>query len=202
MLYDDTVWTLDVPKARSSLVRRVEFNETKKVLLVWLHHSNYPVSFENVDWQSYEDMCQSESIGKYYLHYIKPNFKQIQTKQMSEKRTIPGKNFASEKMRFIDISIDVRKIEKSWLVDGDSGTYLNLVLHLKPDGEVDKFENLGMVTQKVPKKVYEADKAIKGPILGNGKEIDWDRLKGNQGYQPGDNSGEIAGDTPIDDLPF
>lgn len=207
MLYDDTVWVLDIPKARSSLVKRLEYDEKNGTLIVYLHYSKYGMVFENVKWQDYEDFCQSDSMGKYYLEYIKPNFKQVKNTSMSEKKRPPTKNQASDKKRFIDFSVNVRDIKKEWIIPGEKGDYLNLRFIMLPDGEVDKYGNCGMIVQNVPTQLYKAAEAkqkgsgkeLKGSILGNATEFDWNSEREGQ---PGTMQDHALPTEPIDDLPF
>ena len=65
----------------------------------------------------------------------------------------------------ISISIDVKKIEKQRLFDGKKGTYLDMVLIPTPNSEYGDY----MVVQSVSKE--EREQGVKGPILGNGKDI-------------------------------
>lgn len=211
MQYDDNIYCLDIPKARSSLIEKIEYDDNDKVLVVKLRYDKNPKYYKSVEYSFFEDMCQAESIGKYYLRYIKPNFQTFKNYQMAdEKKKLPTKNEASTKYRFIDMSINVREILKQWIHSGEKGDYLNMVLHMRPDGEVDAYGNLGMITQKVPKSVYDAaekenkgsGKDIKGPILGNAAEIDWDKLKGGGGgFTPGSDYGTL-GTSEEDKLPF
>lgn len=117
-----------------------------------------------------------------------------------EKKSRPkGINKASDKKRFLKLSLDVTKINKSWLhVGKDGSVYLNCTLHLMPDGTVDKYENLGFITQDVPKSVYENDKEAKGEILGNGAELDFKAPR----VQPGEETGTFLPPDEVDDLPF
>lgn len=63
------------------------------------------------------------------------------------------------------VKIDVTKIEKARLFKGEKGTYLDLVLHERPDD----FGNDGFVTQSCSKE--ERDKGVKMPIIGNWRRI-------------------------------
>ena len=66
----------------------------------------------------------------------------------------------------VNISIDVTKIDKSHLVQGKKGTYLNLTAFIDPN-EADQYGNNGMVTQGLNKEARDAGQ--KGAILGNSK---------------------------------
>ncbi len=76
----------------------------------------------------------------------------------------------------VNISIDVTKIDKSHLVQGKKGTYLNLTAFIDPN-EADQYGNNGMVTQGLNKEARDAGQ--KGAILGNTK-IFWQ----DQGQAP------------------
>jgi hypothetical protein len=140
----------------------------------------------------------SQSLGKFYLTYIKPNFKQKNTNQMTAPK---GINKSSDKKRFIKMRINVLEINKDWLFVGEKGTYLDITLMLSPDGEVDKFENLGMVVQDVPQEVYKKDKKAQGPILGNGKELQWEGSS-ESGVGGGGTLAANADNKVANDLPF
>ena len=64
----------------------------------------------------------------------------------------------------ITLSIDVNKIDKTKLIPGKKGTYLNMVLFETPD---DQYGNDFVVKQGLTKE--ERERGEKGVILGNGK---------------------------------
>lgn len=66
----------------------------------------------------------------------------------------------------ISASIDVTKIDKSKLIDGKKGTYLNITAFVNLD-EKDQYDNNGMITQSVTAEEREA--GTRGAILGNTK---------------------------------
>lgn len=66
----------------------------------------------------------------------------------------------------ISASIDVTKIDKSKLVQGRKGTYLNITAFINLS-EVDQYNNNGMVTQSVSSE--ERTEGVRGAILGNTK---------------------------------
>ncbi len=208
MQCDDNILIIDVSNERSSLIRRVEYYCQEKYLAVYLRYQQEPVIYQDVGLNHFEEFKTQPSIGKYYLHYIKQNFKQFKPSTMSEKRKPKGINIAKNAVRWIDWSLDVTKINKDWLVQGEKGgVYLNGKLRMLPDGTVDKFECLGFMVQSVPSDVYKAAEAqekgsgkkIDGIILGNAKELEWDR--DNEG-QPGVAAPSGIGDEVKDDLPF
>jgi hypothetical protein len=69
--------------------------------------------------------------------------------------------------KMIALKIDVTKIDKARLFQGQKGTYLDAVVFL--DDEADQYGNNGMITQSVSKE--ERESGVKGAILGNCKVI-------------------------------
>lgn len=191
---------LDIPENRSSLIKRLEYCEDTEILVVYFrdYYTDH-ISYEGVSNNHFLEFTKQSSIGKYYLHFIKPNFKQFKPKRMADQKKKPvGINRASDQKRFIKMSIDVTKINKKWLHDGEKGTYLNFTLMMLPDGETDKYGNLGMIVQDVPREVYLEDKSVKGEILGNGAEFEWEGREGG----PGVETGTLHNTDIADDLPF
>lgn len=168
---------LDISKERSSLICKLEYWPDHKILAVYFHHGKPRYrAYEDVSADHFHEVASAKSIGKMYLRFIKTNFKQKNYQEMAE-RKIQGVNIASNEKRFIKISLNVQEINKDWLLPGEKGTYLNITFALLPDGEVDRYTNCGMVTQDVPKFVYEKEKNLpkaektQGNILGNGFEF-------------------------------
>lgn len=156
------------------------------------------VCYIGVDIEMFSAFSASTSLGKFYLTYIKPNYKLKNTNFMAQPK---GINKSKDKKRFIKMRVNVLEINKDWLFVGKNGTYLDLTLMLLPDGEVDKYENLGMVVQDVPQEIYKKDKKAQGPILGNGKELEWEGASGES--SPGGGGTLASGDNGAnDDLPF
>lgn len=176
MQSEKEVLILDVPMSRSSLIEKLVYIVEDMQMDIQLRYKYKLLKYAPVERHFFEELCKADSIGKMYLQFIKPNFKQVNSTEMSDKK-IKGVNIASNKTRFIKMSINVKEINKAWLVPGEKGDYLCITLALRPDGEVDKYTNLGMVTQDVPKSVYEKEKSLpkaektKGNILGNGFEF-------------------------------
>ena len=67
----------------------------------------------------------------------------------------------------INLKIDVTKIDKARLYQGQKGTYLDAILMYNE--EKDQYENNGMIVQSVSKE--EKESGIKGNILGNAKVL-------------------------------
>jgi len=93
---------------------------------------------------------------------------------------LPNKiNKSSNAKRFIKLDIDVTSIDKSWfyVTQGKDGSkpkvFLKATLMMLPDGETDRFGNLGMIVQDVPQEVHKVDKTKRGNILGNACELEW-----------------------------
>lgn len=200
------VLVADIGEERSSFIKRLEYDERSKVLTVFFRRYYVThLSYANVDKKYFEELIVAYSIGRFYNLVIKPSFKTINNFIMADRP--PTKNEASDQKRFIKMSINVQEINKAWLVAGKSGTYLNMTLQMLPDGTMDRFGNLGMITQDTPKSLYEKEKNLKkedrtrGAILGNACEFD---DAGPREGMPGDNSGQMVGDNKeiADDLPF
>jgi len=67
--------------------------------------------------------------------------------------------------KIIKVRINVKKLIRGWFFVGEKGTYLDVtVLYNETQ---DDYGTNGMVVQDVPKEVYDKDKSVKGPILGN-----------------------------------
>lgn len=77
----------------------------------------------------------------------------------------------------VSIKLDVTKIDKSKLFQGQKGTYLDAQVFIDTD-ELDQYGNSGMITQAVSKE--EKQQGVKGNILGNVK-VFW---KDQQAPQP------------------
>jgi len=179
----------------SSLIRKIEYFPDFEFCTVYFHKYFTDKLHYRLTIEELADFISAKSVGKHYLQTIK-------TKKMADEKQKPkGVNKASTEKRFIKMRLDVTKINKAWLLAGQKGTYMDLTLHMLPDGEVDGYENLGMITQDVPKDVYKVDKKAKGPILGNGKEITWDNSAAAEG-SVGEALSPVSSNDVDDDLPF
>lgn len=134
----------------SSLIRSIEYDEVTLELTIFFR-KYYVDSFtyEGVGPKVFDTFTTAKSHGKFYLEFIKPNFK--------IKQIMPDK--------IIRCKINVQDIKKEWLFPGQKGTYLNLTI-LFNETQNQHGQN-GMIVQDVPTDVYKADKTVKGPILGN-----------------------------------
>ena len=92
-------------------------------------------------------------------------------------------------MSIINLSINLDKIDKSKIIAGKKGKYLNLTVGANRDGE-DQYGNTHYIFQSQSKEEREAknDKNY----LGNGKEFVFDNEKTNSTVK----------ETSNDDLPF
>jgi hypothetical protein len=95
-------------------------------------------------------------------------------------------------MERITIKIDVKKIEKKRLYEGEKGTYLGATLVMS--GEKDKYGNIGLIVQDISKEEREAGN--KAPIIGNVKAKYGDAPKPQAPVTP------IVSSAVDDDLPF
>lgn len=106
----------------------------------------------------------------------------------------------------ITARIDVTQIEKARLYQGKKGKYLDFVLIPSPNS---RYEDTHMIVQSVSAEERKA--GIKGPILGNAKELESDRPrlqdsppahKRQLTQAPGRAEPDWVADVADDDVPF
>ena len=106
----------------------------------------------------------------------------------------------------ITARIDVTQIDKARLYQGKKGKYLDIVLIPSPNS---RYEDTHMVVQSVS--AEERKNGIKGPILGNAKELESDRPKFQDdppahkrqlAQAPGRAEPDWAAEAVEDDVPF
>ena len=85
----------------------------------------------------------------------------------------------------ISVRIDVTKIDKAKLYQGNKGTYLNMTTYIDTE-EVDQYGDNGFISQSVSKE--EREKSEKGRILGNCKLFFKEELN-SRGGATGEGSG-------------
>ena len=99
-------------------------------------------------------------------------------------------------MAIVGISgnINVSKIDKTKLIKGEKGMYLNITTFVNLD-EKDEYDNNGMITQSITKEEKEA--GGKGAILGNTRVF-------YTGESQGASSGSVpkAKEAVAEDIPF
>ena len=95
------------------------------------------------------------------------------------------------------LKIDVTKIDKALLFTGSKGTYMDLTLMDNRDG-TDQYGNDGFIVQDVGKEKREA--GIKGPIIGNWKNIGERRSPNQNGVAPP--VADHVGNDECEDIPF
>lgn len=103
----------------------------------------------------------------------------------------------------INLKIDVTKIDKDKMFQGQKGTYLDATVFVDTDNQ-DQYGNNGMITQALPKEEREAGN--KGAILGNCK-VFWSRSSDNRNNNSGSQAqrNEPQQSNPDDgfnDIPF
>jgi len=99
----------------------------------------------------------------------------------------------------INISIDVKKIEKARLFEGKKGTYLDLTTFIDLDTE-DQYGNHGFISQSTSKEERESN--VQTPILGNCK-VFYKESQGGYQNQPNPTYTPAAQpDSFSDDIPF
>lgn len=98
----------------------------------------------------------------------------------------------------VSLNFDVTKIDKTKLVKGQKGTYLNAQVFVSD--EPDQYGNNGMIVQAVSKE--EREQGIQGAILGNAK-IFWTDGGQPQQQRPQQKPQQPAFDDDLDsDIPF
>ena len=96
----------------------------------------------------------------------------------------------------VSLNIDVTKIDKAHIYEGNKGKYLTLTAFIDVDNQ-DEYGNNGMVTQKLSKDAQDAGQ--KGAILGNSK-VFWSETPQPQApvaQVPSFDSATLAEDTPF-----
>jgi hypothetical protein len=106
----------------------------------------------------------------------------------------------------VSLKIDVTKIDKARLFQGQKGKYLDATVFIDLD-QKDDFGNSGMITQDVTKS--EKDTGVKGNILGNCKVFWSDGMQAAHDKGHAKVSATVApqaapdvGDSFDDDIPF
>lgn len=92
------------------------------------------------------------------------------------------------------LKIDVTKIDKARLFEGQKGTYLDAIVFISD--ETDQYGNNGMIVQSVTQEERQA--GTKGNILGNCKVIGGGATRSTEGESNVVNGKE----NEIPDLPF
>lgn len=196
---------MEIEVKNSSLIKNVSYNFDSCELTVFFKSNYYSkeITYIDVPHSYFEELINSKSFGKFYLQMIKPIFKQKNLKTMSEEKKQPKRiNKASEKKRFIkiDISVHKDKINKDWLFVTEKGDVrLKMTLHMLPDGETDQYGRLGMITQDVPAELAKQNKELRGAILGNAEELQWE---GQGEATPLSSKSDAEKALVDDDLPF
>lgn len=206
---------INLPDINSSLIKSIEYDADNEEITLFFVDTYFidKETYVDFSYRFFEEMLDDKSFGKFYLHFIKHNFKikkmaKAQTKapvqeELPAKQRPKSRNESSTSKRFIKMRLNLNKLQKDLFTEGETGTFIDITLQLMPDGTVDKYGSLGMVTQDVPKAIYMENKKRQGPILGNGYELDWDGY-GTDAYKekvPG-NDLKQASQEAIDDLPF
>lgn len=205
-------------ECESSLISHFTWNEDKELTFYFRKYYTDKITYKDVLYQMVEELQLAPSVGKFYLQYIKPYFKQKTNNAMADVLTnVRGEgwnkiNKASSEVRYLDASISVGKglINKDWLRTLENGDImLDLKIRLMPDGTVDKYGNLAMISQKVPKFITDAEKDLpneqksRGNILGNACEFEpKPKVTSGAGSTDGTYGASKADQAWKDDLPF
>lgn len=180
-LVEGTVFTMILDKYESTFVNKISYNTKNQQLAVSLSGTG-TYFYSDVPMETFLEFTVADSFGTFYNSKIKNKFmakatkKQEETKPVEEKRKPKKINKASDDYRWIELDINLSKVDKRFLVVGEkSGNlFLKARMRMEPDGEVDKYGNLGFISQVVPTEIYKKDKNLRGEILGNACELVWD----------------------------
>jgi len=204
-----------IENVESTLIKEIHYDPDLRELTIFFRkYYIEKLTYENVPFNYFEEIsCPTgKSYGQFYLQMIKPRFKLKQT-NMAEKERPKTVNYEKgEQKRFIKMSINVGKANKDLFTVTDKGdVFMSCTLQMKPNGEVDKYGNLGMVTQDVPNEIYQKEKHLpvaqrtQGVILGNGAEFERrvpDGMPGGNAGTPLAEMSEEDKSAAMDDLPF
>lgn len=182
----------------SSFIKQLVYDAKTQILSVVLKSDN-TYNYEKVPLEVFVEFSTTNSFGSFYNSEIKNKYKHLEMAKNGSSNQPERINKAGNHKRFIRMSLDVTKINKDWLyVSKDTGAvYLKATLCMLPDGEVDKYGQLGFIAQEVPREIAKEDKKVRGEILGNAEELEWAKRE--------DEKAELVSEDDKDelnDLPF
>jgi len=177
-----TLFILEMNSLDSSFISQVVYDAKTEILSVVLKNDS-TYNYKDFPLETFVEFSVAKSFGGFYNSEIKNKFKKLNSTKMAEKNgNQPNRiNKAGDFKRYIRMSIDVTKLNKDWFYvskneDGSvKAVYAKVTLVMQPDGVVDKYGSLGFIVQEIPKEVAKENKDLKGPILGNGEELEWKR---------------------------
>ena len=182
-----TLFVIELNELDSSFISQVVYDAKTEILSVVLKNENV-YNYAKFPLETFVEFSTSNSFGSFYNSQIKNKFKHLKQSNMAEKGNQPEKiNRAGKHKRYIRMSIDVTKLNKKWFYtskdeDGNvKAVYAKTTLCMLPDGEVDKYGQLGFIAQEIPAEIAKAERDLpkeqksKGEIVGNGEELDWKR---------------------------
>jgi len=201
-----TLFIIELNNLDSAFITEVVYDAKTEILSVVLKNSSV-YNYKDVPMETFLEFSTSNSFGSFYNSNIKNKFKHlIMAKESSNQPTRINK--AGNFKRYIKMSIDVTKLNKDWFyisrdeeTDEVKAVYAKITLCMLPDGEIDKYGQLGFVVQDVPADVMKeapANAKPRGAILGNGEELEW---KKQEEKVERVTTAEEADDI-LDDLPF
>jgi hypothetical protein len=209
-----SLFILEFNKLDSSFIKTVAFDGKTEILSVVLQNDN-TYNYQKVPFETFIEFSSAASPGSFYNNNIKNKFSHLNLTKMAEKKgNQPNRiNKASKDKRFIKMSIDVSKLKREWFyiskdkeTDEIKGVYAKLTLSMLPDGEVDKYGQLGFIVQDVPQEISKAEmdkpknERTRGEILGNAEELEWAREETKLTAVTDIDSEEA--DDILDNLPF
>jgi len=165
---NDGVFSIWVDEQRSSFISIIKYDANNETLSLCFKDGTVH-RYMAVPLATFLEFSLTRSFGSFYNSNIKNKFKTMANGEKKQPKRI---NVAKKERRYIDLDIDLKKINKDWLhVSEKTGAiYLKMVLFMLPDGEVDKYGRLGFIKQRVPEGIEE-----RGEIIGNGEELEWSR---------------------------
>lgn len=183
-----SLFIIELNDLDSSFISQFVYDGKTEVLSVLLKNKNV-YNYEKVPLEIFIEFSSSNSFGSFYNTNIKNKFKHLNlTNMANDNSNKPNKiNKASKEKRYIKMKIDLMKLNKNWFYiakDKETGDtkaiYADITLCMLPDGEVDKYGQLGFIVQEVPAEVIKkaretASPKPQGEILGNGEELEWKR---------------------------
>jgi len=187
---DNGIFTIWIDEQRSSFITLIRYDAHNETLSLCFKNETVH-QYMAVPLETFMDFSIARSFGSFYNSSIKNKFKTMANGEKKQPKRI---NQAKKERRYIDLDIDLKKINKDWLhVSEKTGAiYLKMVLFMLPDGEVDKYGRLGFIKQRVPEGVE-----ARGEIIGNGEELEWSREEDVTVV-----ASKIESKDWVDDLPF
>ena len=189
------LFVLELNELDSAFISQIVYDAKNEVLSVVLKNENV-YNYQKVPMEVFLEFSTANSFGSFYNSEIKSKFKHLTMANETAKKTNqPNKiNKAGKHNRYIKQKIDLMKLNKDWFFikrddDGNvKAIYADITLFMKPDGEVDKYGQLGFIKQDVPAEVIKSARESAGPkpegaIIGNAEELEWVKQDESEGAE-------------------